>query len=395
MGIPVGKTTLYVAAGGFHPSAAMPVLLDTGTNNLALREHELYMGKRHARLDDVLFYELLDEFLMSVKKRWPQCLVQFEDFSNDHCFEILDRYTNKLLCFNDDIQGTGAVIAAGFLNALKALGERPKGMRVLFLGAGSAGIGVADQIGRALEHVYGMTRDECVQMFYMVDTKGLVYTSRGDKLASFKVPYARKDVQKDVGDLISLSGIVDVVKPHALIGLSGQTGQFTDEILKKMSDMNKRPIIFPLSNPTKKAECTAEAAFRVSEGRVLFASGSPFPPVKLPSGEELQLSQGNNMYVFPGLGFGAWLGNCSKVSDGMLTAATVNLAEQVTKEQLARGLLYPPLREARTVSAKIATATIQCAQKEGISSLPVCSDQALLDLCVSKMYTADYVHTHL
>eukprot|EP00922_Rhytidocystis_sp_ex-Travisia-forbesii_P008681 GHVS01012709.1.p1 GENE.GHVS01012709.1~~GHVS01012709.1.p1 ORF type:complete len:602 (+),score=103.39 GHVS01012709.1:429-2234(+) len=393
MGIPVGKATLYVAAGGFHPSAALPVLLDTGTNNKSLLEDELYMGQRHARLDDGQFYELLDEFLVSVKLRWPKCLVQFEDFSNDHCFEILEKYTKKMLCFNDDIQGTGAVIAAGFLNAIKALDHHPRDMRVLFLGAGSAGIGVADQIGRALQHVFGMTREECVKMFYMIDTKGLVYANRGDtNLASFKLPYARKDIEKGVADLTSLTSVVDFVKPHALVGLSGQPGQFTDEILKKMSDLNDRPIVFPLSNPTKKAECTAEAAYRISGGRVLFASGSPFPPVKVgATGEELQLSQGNNMYVFPGLGLGAWLGACSMVSDNMLTAATVCLADQVTKEELTRGLLYPPLRDVRSVSAQIAAATIQCAQKEGLSTLTIGPEQTLLEFCMSKMYTADYV----
>eukprot|EP00922_Rhytidocystis_sp_ex-Travisia-forbesii_P039031 GHVS01058120.1.p1 GENE.GHVS01058120.1~~GHVS01058120.1.p1 ORF type:complete len:609 (-),score=47.91 GHVS01058120.1:171-1997(-) len=397
MGIPVGKATLYIAAGGFHPSTALPVLLDTGTNNKGLVEHELYLGKRYPRLDNSEFYGLLDEFLMSVKKRWPRCLVQFEDFSNDHCFDILDKYSNKMLCFNDDIQGTGAVIAAGFLNAVKALEHHPSDLRVLFLGAGSAGIGVADQIGRALQHVYGMTREQCVKLFYMVDTKGLVYESRGDSLASFKVPYARKDIHKGSVDLTKLSSIIAQVKPHALIGLSGQHGQFTDEILKQMSELNKRPIVFPLSNPTKKAECTAEAAYRVSEGRVLFASGSPFPPVELSTGGTLQLSQGNNMYVFPGLGFGAWLGECSLVSNGMLTAATVCLAEQVTKEDLSRGLLYPPLSDVRDVSAKIAAATIQCAQKEGLSTttLPLATGQSLLDFCKASMYKPDYVQSCL
>lgn len=365
MGIPVGKLSLYVGAAGFHPSTTLPVLLDVGTNNQTLREDEFYLGQRYPRLPDDEFYPLVDEFITAVTTKWPRALIQFEDFSNNHCFTLLEKYRRKCLCFNDDIQGTGAVVAAGFLNALKVTGQQPKDCRVVFLGAGAAGIGVADQIMRALIARYGVAEKECRTMFYMVDSRGLVTTHRGDKLADFKVPYARDDIPEKYTGLVE---IVKAIKPTALIGLSGQPGAFTEEIIKLMSTYNKQPIIFPLSNPTAMAECTFQQAFDVSEGRVVFAAGSPFDPIEK-DGKVHQPSQGNNLYTFPGLGFGAWLSQAKYVTDEMITEATLALADSASEEDFKIGRLYPPLGNVRESSAIVAARVMQCAYKQGISQL--------------------------
>eukprot|EP00921_Rhytidocystis_pertsovi_P020451 GHVQ01032600.1.p1 GENE.GHVQ01032600.1~~GHVQ01032600.1.p1 ORF type:complete len:630 (+),score=68.71 GHVQ01032600.1:161-2050(+) len=393
MGISVGKATLYVAAGGFHPATTMPVIMDTGTNNEGLLNHALYMGKRHKRMSHKEFYEIMDEFLMAVQAKWPKCLVQFEDFSNDHCFDVLEKYRSRLLCFNDDIQGTGAVIAAGFLNAIKITKiPNPRDLRVLFLGAGSAGIGVADQIGRALQHRHGMTPEECKRIFYMIDSKGLITKQRGDfdSLASFKKPYVR-ETDSAVTDVLAT---VKQIKPHAIIGLSGQGGQFNDEVLKTMGELNERPIVFSLSNPTTKSECTAEAAFRQTNGRVVFASGSPFPTVQVPTSDggtkTLQPSQGNNMYVFPGLGFGAVLCGAKEVSDGMLTAATIALADCVTEAELNAGITYPPLENVRSVSSVVAGATMERAILEGVSEKELPADVSAAQYAIQHMYAPQY-----
>lgn len=365
MGIPVGKLSLYVAAGGFHPATTLPVVLDAGTDNKELLEDEFYLGQRHPRLPDAQFYPLVEEFMAAVKDKWPNALVQFEDFSNNHCFELLDTYRNKQLCFNDDIQGTGAVIAAGFLNAIRLAKVPVAECRIVFFGAGAAGIGVADQIARALQHRYGLTMDECRALFYMVDSKGLVTTHRGDVLQPFKVPYARTDVTESIKDL---NEVVAKVRPVALIGLSGQPGAFSPELLHLMGEINLSPIIFPLSNPTVKAECTFQQAYDATAGRVIFASGSPFPSIIDPSTAILRKpSQGNNLYTFPGLGYGAWLCQATSVTDEMITTATIALADCTTDEQLSLGSLYPPLDQVRDVSAVIAAQVIECAQKQGIA----------------------------
>ncbi|XP_055389035.1 NADP-dependent malic enzyme-like [Condylostylus longicornis] len=363
MGIPVGKLSLYVAAGGFHPATTLPVVIDAGTNNQSLLKDEFYLGQRQPRLADPEYYALVDEFMSAVKDKWSSALLQFEDFSNNHCFDLLEKYRNKQLCFNDDIQGTGAVIAAGFLNALKITKTLPRDCRILFLGAGAAGIGVADQIGRGLQQRYNLSREECFPLFFMVDSKGLVTRHRGDELASFKVPYARQDIKENVVDLLD---IVKLVKPTALIGLSGQPGAFTNDVLRVMAAVNKKPIVFPLSNPTNKAECSFKDAFEISDGRVVFASGSPFDPITS-EGKTYVPSQGNNLYTFPGLGYGAWLCKAKKVTDEMVTAATLALADSATAEDLESGCLYPCLSSVREITATVAARVIQCAIDQGVA----------------------------
>ncbi|KAF8821780.1 putative naDP-dependent malic enzyme [Cardiosporidium cionae] len=385
MGIPIGKLSLYVCAGGFHPMTTLPVILDTGTNNKILLKDPFYLGENHERLDDVSYFKLVDTFLMAVKKRWPYCLVQFEDISNDHCFELLNRYEKKLLCFNDDIQGTGAVVAAGLMNAISLVDMNIKSLKIVLYGSGSAAIGVATQISHLLTIRYNFTAEECTNIFYLVDSRGLVTAHRGDILPDFKIPYARKDITNNYKDLLD---IIQFIQPTVLIGLSGQSGAFSKEVLMCMAEVNDHPVIFSLSNPTTKSECSAEMAYTHTDGRCVFASGSPFPLVHY-KGKTFLPSQGNNMYIFPGLGFGAWLGRCKRVSPNMITAASIALADTVSIEEKAAGSIYPCLDRARAISISIATAVLDCAFNEGLA----CIDKPhnTYEFVQSSMYEPSYV----
>jgi len=386
LGISIGKLQLYVAGAGFNPENTLPIILDTGTKTerYLKNENEHYLGIPQKRLPDPEYYDFVEEFLMAVKDKWPRALLQFEDFSNDHCFSLLEKYQDRLRCFNDDIQGTGAVIAAGFINAVKTSGVSFKDQRIVFLGAGSAGIGVADQIADVMVTAEeGLTLEEARKRFYFVDSQGLVTTNRGGKLQSHKVPYARTDYEK----VESLLEIVKTVKPTSLIGLSGMGGSFTEEILKEMAAINDRPVIFALSNPTANSECSAAEAYTASAGRAIFASGSPFQPVEI-DGKKIVPGQGNNMYIFPGLGFGAWLCQSKKVSSSMITVAAMTLAGLTAPEDLEEGNMYPKLTKIREISAAIATAVIEQAYAEGLATIERPSD--ILSFVKSKMWHPSY-----
>ncbi|KAL0484832.1 malate dehydrogenase [Acrasis kona] len=370
MGIPIGKLSLYVAGAGFHPVKTLPVQLDVGTNNQKLRNDDLYLGLNRDRVRGEEFYSFADEFLMAVKDKWPKCLVQFEDFSNDVCFELLEKYRNKLLCFNDDIQGTGAVIVSGFLNAAKVTGIRPKDHKIVFFGAGSASVGVADQIAMVMKldsdkDGKQVTVDEMRRRMYLVDSKGLVTKSRGGRLEVHKVAYARDDVEEE---LTSLLEVVKKYKPTALIGLSGQGQTFTEEILSLMAENNEKPIVFALSNPTNNSECSAEQAVKFTKGKCVFASGSPFPDVTYED-KVIKPGQGNNMYIFPGLGLGAVVSESKNVSDLMVLTASQVLADCVTEQDLKKGDIYPSLASIRSISVKIAAAVARQSVKEGLCRL--------------------------
>lgn len=390
MGIPIGKLSLYVAGAGFYPSRTLPILLDTGTANKAFREDPNYLGLRQDRAPDDEFYALAEEFMTAVKDKWPKVLVQFEDFSNNHCFDLLEKYRHRQLCFNDDIQGTGAVILAGFINACKIMGKSGKDQRILFFGAGSAAVGVADMIATVLAEE-GLSEEELRKRFWFVDSRGLVHTNRGDKLPPQKVRFARTDVPEGQ-NYTSLLDTVRYVKPTCLIGLSGIGQSFTEEVVKAvvdgLEDKSIKPIIFALSNPTKNSECSFPDAINWTDGNVIFASGSPFDDVEH-KGKTYCCAQGNNMYIFPGLGFGSSLCKAKEVSDKMIVTAAKALADTVTQEQIAEGLLYPALTEIRTISAQIATAVINAAIEEGLAqfrkpSIPI------LEFVKSRMYNPAY-----
>nr|CCC95155.1 unnamed protein product [Trypanosoma congolense IL3000] len=371
MGISIGKCSLYVAAGGVKPSRILPVMMDVGTDNESLRSDPLYLGLREKRAPDDQFYALLDEFMESVREVWPKAVVQFEDFSNNHCFDMLDRYQKKYRCFNDDIQGTGAVIAAGFLNAIEASGIPYDEQRIVFFGAGSAAAGVANCIVDLVAMKYNRTPEEVRKSVYLLDTKGVITTTRGDKLAPHKVPWARSDISAEQSkSLLTLADAVEFVKPTALIGLGAQGGVFTESIVKKMTTYCKRPVIFPLSNPSSKAEILPQDAFRWTNGKAIVASGSPFPPTTL-EGKVYSASQGNNLYIFPGVGLGCAIAQPSYIPDEALQTAAVTLSKMVDRNAVREGILYPLIDNVREVSKEVACAVIEKLQemklaKEGL-----------------------------
>ncbi|CAG8481387.1 7801_t:CDS:2 [Ambispora leptoticha] len=376
MGIPVGKLQLYVAGAGIDPRRTLPITLDLGTNNEHNLKDEFYLGLRRKRASDeeasfriyALFFSFLDDVIKSLIELYPELLIQFEDFSSEHAFELLHRYRNNTFCFNDDIQGTGAVILSGFINAVRLTKKDipPKEHRILFFGAGSAAVGVAKQLLDFFQFEQGMTEEDAKKLLWLVDTKGLVTLDRGDKLAPHKIYFARKD--NEGHQCKTLTEAIDYVKPTALIGLSSQGGIFTEEILKKLARLNKNPIIFPLSNPMDNAECTFEQAMKATNNQVIFASGTMFPSYTEPeTGRVRYPGQGNNMYIFPGLGLGALLAKPRIITDKQIYKSASALAYSLNDEEIALDMLYPKLTRIRHVSAEVASAVIIQIVEEGLA----------------------------
>jgi malate dehydrogenase (oxaloacetate-decarboxylating)(NADP+) len=366
MGIPVGKLSLYTACAGVHPALCLPVTLDVGTNNEQLLHDPLYIGLRLHRLRGEAYDALVDEFMTATQEVFPHVLVQFEDFANVNAFRLLNKYRDRLCSFNDDIQGTGAMALAGLYSALRITGGRLSEQRVLFLGAGEAAAGIANLIVAAMVGE-GLSAEEARGRCWLVDSRGLVVQSRTG-LAAHKLPYAH--AHAPLPDLLSA---VEALRPTALIGVSGQPATFSQPVLAAMARLNERPIVFALSNPTSKAECTAEQAYTWTEGRAIFASGSPFAPVTL-DGRTYVPGQGNNAYIFPGVGLGAIACGARVVTDEMFFAAAKALAQQVSEADLERGLIYPPLTAIREVSAAIAVAAAEVAYRRGVAAQPKPAD---------------------
>ena len=362
MGIPVGKLVLYTACGGIDPARCLPITLDVGTDNAALRADPLYIGLPQPRLRGAPYDALVDELVLAVQARFPAALLQFEDFGNQNAFRLLERWRDRARVFNDDIQGTAAVTLAGLLSALRVTGGRLDEQTLLFLGAGEAGIGIAELAVSAMVEE-GASLEAARGRCWFVDSRGLVVRGRGD-LAAHKVPFAHVHPQ-----LAGLAEAVTALHPTALVGVSGQGGAFTREVVAAMASLNERPVVFALSNPTSSSECTAEQAYAWSGGRALFASGSPFPPVTL-DGRTFVPGQGNNAYVFPGVGLGVVAAQSRRVTDAMFLAAARTLAAEVSGSDLAAGRLYPPLQRIRAVSAAIATAVAEVAWREGLAEAP-------------------------
>lgn len=361
MGIPVGKLELYSACAGVHPALTLPVTLDVGTETALLLESPEYMGLKRRRLRGAEYDALVDEFVAAANTLWPGVLIQFEDFGNQNAFRLLAKYRDRVCTFNDDIQGTAAVTLAGLFSAMRITGGHLADQRFLFLGAGEAGIGIADLIVSALGDV-GVPAEKARRACWFVDSRGLVVRSRTD-LAEHKKAYAH-----DAPGAGSLLDAIHACKPTALIGVSGQPATFTREVLEAMAANNQRPIIFALSNPTANSECTAEEAYVHTGGRALFASGSPFAAVRF--GERtLVPGQANNAYVFPGVALGVVASRLSRVTDEMFATAARTLADLVTPDALANGLLFPPLTSIRDVSLKIATAVAHVAFAKGLAEI--------------------------
>ena len=346
MGIPIGKLALYTACAGIHPTHCMPVMLDVGTNNESLLNDPLYNGLERKRERGERYDKLVDEFITAANEVFPGVLIQLEDFGNVNAFRLLEQYRNQVCLFDDDIQGTGAVAVAGIIAALRITGGELEDQKILFLGAGEAGIGIADVFVSALREK-GIPADEARKRCWFVDSKGLLCSAR-DNLAEHKKPYAHDHEYLD-----NFLDAVKALKPTAILGLSGQPQTFTKEIIEAMAEINERPLISALSNPTSQAECTAEQAYKWSKGRAIFASGSPFDPVKY-GNRTFVPGQGNNAYIFPGVGLGAIVSRSRVVTDDMFLAAAHSLANLVTEDDLQRGRVYPPLSHIREVSAHIA-----------------------------------------
>lgn len=383
MGIPIGKLALYTGCAGIRPEGTLPLTVDLGTSNKAFREDPLYMGSRRDKVSHEEEKAFLDELMAALKERWPDIVIQFEDWKNP--FYSLERYREDYAMFNDDIQGTGAVIMGGMIGAVKQSGVAPKDHRAVFLGSGSAGVGVAKQIVEYFMRE-GMTEEDAKRCFWLVDSKGLVTLDRGDQLAEHKFYFARHD---NAGKQYrTLDDVIDHVKPTILMGLSTIGGAFTTEILQKMGSWNNRPIIFPLSNPSSKSECTFEDAIRHTDGRALFASGSPFHPYEY-KGKIYHPGQGNNMYVFPGIGLGAILCKAVKVTNGMIYASGEALPTLITEEEKEKALLYPQITRIRDVSVRVARYVIRAAQRDNVDRLHhlrEINDRELDNWILSKMY---------
>ena len=360
MGIPVGKLSLYTACAGLHPSYCLPITLDVGTDNEALHADPLYIGLNQKRIRGAEYDAFIGEFVEAVKVAYPKALLQWEDFGNTNAFRLLHHYRSRICSFNDDIQGTAAVALAGILAAMRQTGGRLQDQRLLFLGAGEAGTGIADLfVAAAIES--GSTPEEARGRCWFVDSQGLVVRGRAGRLAEHKAPYAH--CHDAVG---TIAEAVEAIRPTVLIGVSGQPRTFTPAIIARMAELNARPIIFALSNPTSKAECTADDAYRCSGGRAIFASGSPFAPVTI-DGRTWVSGQGNNVYIFPGVGLGALVAEAAEVTDSMFLLAARTLASLVTDEDLAKGRVYPALTRIREVSLAIAAAVATRAYEAGLA----------------------------
>jgi len=361
MGIPVGKLSLYTACARIHPAWCLPITLDVGTENENLLNDPLYIGLRQKRVRGQEYDKFVDEFIKAVVDVFPDVLVQFEDFANINAFRLLEKYRDKICTFNDDIQGTAAVTLAGVYSALRITGKPLKDQVILFLGAGEAGIGIGDLIVSALR-AEGLSLEEARRRCWFVDSKGLVVKSRTN-LAEHKLHFAHE--HPFCADLLSA---IESVKPTILIGVSGMAGSFTQEVVKAMAKLNDRPVIFALSNPTSKAECTAEQAYTWTDGRAIFASGSPFPPVVL-NGKKFVPGQGNNAYIFPGVGLGVIASKARRVTDAMFFKSARALADTVQESDLEMGRIYPSLTRIKEVSAYIARAVVEDAFAEGLAQI--------------------------
>ena len=384
MGIPVGKLALYTACAGVDPKRCLPVVLDVGTNNRALLEDPLYIGLPRARVQGPEYDALVDEFIAATQKVFPGVVVQFEDFANHNAFRLLAKWRDRICTFNDDIQGTAAVALAGVLSALRVTGRPLAEQTLLFMGAGEAATGIADLAVAAMV-AGGMEERAARRRCWLFDSKGLVTAGRGE-LAHHKKPYAHEHAP-----VAAFVDAVRALRPTAIIGVAATAGTFTEAVVREMAAINQRPIVFALSNPTSKSECTAEQAYRWSDGRALFASGSPFDPVTL-DGRTFVPRQGNNSYIFPGVGMGAIVARARHVTDEMFMAAVRALCDSVTEQDLAQGSLYPPLASVREVSARIAAGVAAVAFDRGLAAVPRPAD--LLAHVRERMYEpvyADYV----
>jgi malic enzyme len=377
MAIPIGKLALYTGACGIYPALTLPVSLDVGTDNPELLADPLYIGHRHPRLRGAEYDALVEAFVEGVQEVWPGCVIQWEDFKQRNALRILDRYRDRVPSFNDDVQGTAAVVLAGILAGMRHLGRPLGSQRILLVGAGAAGIGIARLLHAEMRDA-GMADDEIARVVRLADSKGLVHVGRDDLDETKRSVAAPADASGDA----DLAGIVATVKPTILIGTTGVAGTFSRDVIEAMAAATDRPIIMPLSNPTAVAEARPDQVLAWTDGRAIVASGSPFPPV----GDRI-IGQANNVFVFPGIGLGAVVSEASRVSDGMILTAARTLAMRVTAERFATGALYPPIADLRPISREITLAVAREAIRTGLAA----SNEALEADIDAAMWWPDYV----
>lgn len=364
MGIPIGKLHLYCAGGGFHPDAALPIQLDVGCDTDSVVNADHYLGVRCPRIKGKEHEELCDEFMEAVAKKWPKCIIQFEDFQSEYALKYLERYRRKYIHFNDDVQGTAAVVTTGFINGMKAQGTKLSDAKIVMFGAGSSAVGVSSYLTEAMVRA-GLSKEEAKRRIFMVDRKGLITMTRGDKLNEWKQMFARDD---NSPDLPSLLDVVKYVKPNALFGLSGSGPSFTKEIVEALVAGVGKPLIFPLSNPTSMAEITIQNAVEWSDGNVLFAAGSPFPNVEH-KGKTIYASQCNNMFIFPGVGMGSKLSGAKEITNNMLISSAFVVANFVTPADIKLGKLYPDLKHLRTIGKLITKEVWEVAEADKVATI--------------------------
>jgi malic enzyme len=391
IGIPIGKLSLYTACAGIPPERTLPIVLDVGTNNEALLNDPLYLGARHPRVRGAEYQEFIDAFVSAVMRVYPRAVLQWEDFLKENAINQLARFRNRLCTFNDDIQGTAATVLAGLYAALRLTGQTINAQKIVLAGAGAAAHGIADLFVSALVEA-GSTIEDARRRVCMVDSRGLVTRDRAC-LEPFKAIYARCDdddtcrfAAAEPG-CITLEETVRAFAPTALVGISGTPGLFTEEVVRAAAESVERPLIFPLSNPTTKSECTAEQAIRWSDGRAIVATGSPFAPVDF-HGRQYRIGQGNNVFIFPGMGLGLSVGRVARVTDGMFLDAAHALAGQVNLTDLADGAVYPPSSRTRECAFAIACAVIRRAAREHLTD--VHPSDAIEDMVSDAMWFPSY-----
>ncbi|WP_136068982.1 NAD-dependent malic enzyme [Modicisalibacter radicis] len=364
MGIPIGKLSLYTACGGVSPAYTLPIMLDVGTNNQQLLDDPMYMGWRHKRISDEEYDEFIDMFMQAVKRRWPNVLLQFEDFAQTNAMPLLERYRDELCCFNDDVQGTAAVCVGTLLAACKSRNARISEQRVAFVGAGSAGCGIAEQIIVAMK-ADGLSDAQARARIYMVDRHGLL-TDDMQGLYDFQQRLAHSPEAVADWPGSQLLDVVTHAQPTILIGVSGQKGLFSEAVIRAMHANCSNPVVMPLSNPTSRVEATPQDILDWTDGQALVATGSPFPPVSV-DGRKVAIAQCNNAYIFPGVGLGVVAANATRVTDGMLMAASNALANGAPIVEYGEGALLPALKNIRGLSKAIAFDVAKQAQEEGVA----------------------------
>jgi malate dehydrogenase (oxaloacetate-decarboxylating) len=389
MGIPIGKLSLYTACGGISPAYTLPVMLDVGTNNAKLLNDPMYMGARHERINQEQYYEFVDMFICAARRRWPEVMIQFEDFAQPNAMPLLKKYREEVCCFNDDIQGTAAVTLGTILAACRVRGAKLSDMNIAFVGSGSAGCGIAEMLIQQMIFE-GLSDKEARTHVFMVDRFGLL-TEGMQELRDFQqVLQQPKKVLEDwsySGEYASLLDVIHCAKPDVLIGVSGQPGLFNEQVIRAMAQNSEKPIIFPLSNPSRQVEARPAQVIEWTDGNVVIATGSPFKPVEY-KGRVYPIVQCNNSYIFPGIGLGVIAGKARLISDEMLMAASNALADASPMVNDPNGELLPPLTEIGNLSRKIASAVAKVAMEQGLA-LPI-PDELLQERIESNFWKPEY-----